>query len=111
MTETVFDADKTLAGGQTIRADLFGDTLAQGCGCVACSSSPVIELCRRLVAAGHDPSTPLEAYRGDTLCLHVRSIGEAAELRVNGHGVGFRKPMPVDLPEGVYSDLDAEVTP
>jgi hypothetical protein len=32
--------------------------------------------------AGHDPATPLEAYRGSTLCLRVRSIGEGAALTV-----------------------------
>jgi len=36
----------------------------------------------RLVEAGHDPSTPLEAYRGTTLCLRVRSIGAGARLTV-----------------------------
>jgi hypothetical protein len=32
--------------------------------------------------AGHDPDTPLEAYRGTTMCLKVRSIGEGAKLTV-----------------------------
>jgi hypothetical protein len=44
--------------------------------------SIVCALCRRLVEAGHDPATPLEAYRGDSLALKVRSIGEAAGLTV-----------------------------
>ncbi|MFY9839327.1 MAG: hypothetical protein WAK55_23200 [Xanthobacteraceae bacterium] len=47
-------------------------------------------MCRKLVEAGHDPATPLEAWRGKTLCLLVRSIGEAARLEVSGEGVGFR---------------------
>jgi hypothetical protein len=46
-------------------------------------------LCRRLVAAGYDPATPLEAYRGDVLCLKVRAIGEAAGLQINSHGTDF----------------------
>ena len=37
-----------------------------------------------VVEAGHDPATPLEAYRGDTLCLRVNSIGRAARLEANG---------------------------
>jgi hypothetical protein len=43
----------------------------------------VLALCRALVEAGHDPATPLEAYRGSTLCLRVRSIGEGAKLTVD----------------------------
>ena len=37
-------------------------------------------MCRKLVDAGYDPARPLYAYRGDTLCLKVRSIGEGARL-------------------------------
>jgi hypothetical protein len=51
----------------------------------------VLELCRRLLAAGYDPATLLLAYRGDMLCLIVRSIGEAAGLEINGDGTGFRR--------------------
>jgi hypothetical protein len=54
------------------------------------SSSPVLALCRKLFERGHDPARPLHAYRGDTLALRVRSIGEAARLEVNGGGTGFR---------------------
>jgi hypothetical protein len=53
--------------------------------------APVLVICRVLVAAGCDPATPLEAYRGDMLCLRVRSIGEGANLEINGDGVGFRQ--------------------
>ena len=47
-------------------------------------------LCRKLVAAGYDPALALEAYRGDVLCLRVRSIGEAAGLEINAKGTGFK---------------------
>jgi hypothetical protein len=51
----------------------------------------VLALCRKLVATGFDPNTPLEAYRNrNTLALKVRSIGEGARLAVAGNGVGFR---------------------
>jgi hypothetical protein len=56
---------------------------------VAVSSTPVLRLCRLLFAAGHDPATPLEAWRGDVLCLRIRSIGEAAGLEINPKGNGF----------------------
>ena len=74
-----------------IRAELSGTDETSACGLTVRSSSPVIALCRQFVAVGYDPATPLEAYRGATLCLHVRSIGEAAELEVAAHGAGFRK--------------------
>ena len=74
-----------------IRAELKGCDRALSCGFVVRSSSPVLALCRKLVDAGYHLTTPLEAYRGDTLCLKVRSIGEAAGLRVNTKGTGFIK--------------------
>jgi hypothetical protein len=53
------------------------------------TSSPVLALLHRLVARGVDPQTPLDAFRGDVLCLRVRSIGEAAGLEINARGTGF----------------------
>jgi hypothetical protein len=74
----------------TIRAELSGSDTCTALGITAQSPSPVLMLCRQLVEAGHDPSAPLDAYRSETLALHVRSIGEAAGLEVNGEGIGFR---------------------
>jgi hypothetical protein len=51
--------------------------------------APVLELCRRLVAAGHDPATPLHAFRAHTLCLLIRAIGEAAGLEINSKGTAL----------------------
>jgi len=76
---------------QPIRAELAWSDTATACGIVARSLTPVLSLCRQLVEAGHDPRLPLEAWRGGTLCLRVRSIGEAARLELNGHGNGFRR--------------------
>ena len=73
-----------------IRATLSGDDIVTALGITAQSSSPVLALCRHLVDAGHDPATPLHAYRDDTLALTVRSIGEAAALEINAYGTGFR---------------------
>jgi hypothetical protein len=55
---------------------------AVAAGITATGHAPLLTLCRRLVEAGHDPSTPLEAYRGTTLCLRARSIGAGARLTV-----------------------------
>jgi len=63
---------------------LAGDTCT-ALGITAKSDSPVLALCRKLIAAGHDPATPLEAYRGDALALRVKSIGQGANLQVNGN--------------------------
>ena len=74
-----------------IRAELRGDNICDSCGITVRSSIPVLALCRKLVQAGHDPATPLEAYRGDVLCLRVRSIGDGARLEISGEGTGFRQ--------------------
>ena len=51
----------------------------------------MLALCRQLIAAGHDPRLPLEAWRGLVPCLRVRSIGEAAQLRLATHGSGVER--------------------
>jgi hypothetical protein len=76
--------------GGVIRADLIGSTTCSAVGIIANSPTPVQALCRRLVAAGHDPATPMHVYRGATLALTVRSIGEAAGLEIGGDGTSFR---------------------
>jgi hypothetical protein len=57
-------------------------TTASALGLTARGRAPVLSLCRQLVAAGHDPAQPAEAYRGETLALRIRSLGEAAGLEV-----------------------------
>src|SRR5262249_55887794 len=67
-----------------LRAEIIGQTQATACGVtVSGRNAPALALCRALIEAGHDPDSPLEAYRGDTLCLRVRSIGEGAKLTVS----------------------------
>jgi len=77
--------DKTQA--VSIRAALIGDTCT-ALGIAARGSAPVLALCRELVAAGFDPALSLEGWRGETLCLRVRSIGEGSRLTVENdrHG-------------------------
>jgi hypothetical protein len=57
-------------------ASVAGSTIAVHIG------SPVLALCRKLTEAGYPSSAEVECYRGETLSLHVRSIGEAAKLYV-----------------------------
>ena len=44
--------------------------------------APVLAICRMLIEAGYDPERPLEAYRGETLCLKIRTIAEGAKLTI-----------------------------
>jgi len=74
-----------------IAAALSGSDTCTALGLTAQSGSPVLLLCRKLVAAGHDPTTPMQVFRGDVLALIVRSIGEGAGLRIGSHAVGFAR--------------------
>jgi hypothetical protein len=69
---------------RAIRAQLVGNTCT-ALGITTKSDAPVLALCRKLVEAGHNPSMPLEVYRGDALALRVKSIGQGARLEVNGN--------------------------
>ena len=65
-----------------ITAELIGDDTAQSGEIVCRGRSPVFALCRALLAAGADPESPLECYRGTTLALLIKSIGRGAELTI-----------------------------
>jgi|SRR6516165_8106668 hypothetical protein len=85
------DNKPNLTSRQVSRAELVGDDVCTACGITARSPSPVLAICRELVAVGIDPAIPLHAYRGDVLCLIVRSISEGARLEVNAKGTGFTR--------------------
>ena len=72
-----------------IVCQLSSDSIASALGITVQSPSPILALCRQLVASStYASSAPLEAYRGDILCLRVRSIGEAAQLQMGTTGSG-----------------------
>jgi len=71
----------------TIRAELEGSACS-AMGIVANSHAPILALCRLLLDAGFDPAQSLHVYRGDVLCLRVRSIGEGARLQVRDNRFG-----------------------
>lgn len=75
-------------GPQIVRAELAWSDHATALGLVARSNTPILKLCRMLLEAGYDSSAALEAWRGGTLCLRVRTIGEAARLEVKTAGNG-----------------------
>jgi hypothetical protein len=59
-----------------LRVDLSSDTIASVSSASSLAvhiGSPVIALAGKLFDLGIDPATPLACYRGDTLCLKVRS--------------------------------------
>jgi hypothetical protein len=102
-----------------IRAELIGCDTATALGRTVTAYAPVLELCRALVAAGHDPAAPLHAYRGPTLCLIVRTISEAAGLEINSKGtrlirrraVRTASPMQQTRRALVQGHPDGEATP
>jgi hypothetical protein len=90
---SIGDADKP----DIIRAELSKSDVCSAEGFTIRSAAPVLALCRKLIDAGYDPDRPLHAYRGDTLCLKIRSIGEGAKLTVredNRKGLRFVHWMP-----------------
>jgi len=70
-------------------AELTGEDTATACGVRVRSSSPVLALCRSLIAAGLTPDQSLIVYRKGTEALRIRSIGEASQLEINSKGTGF----------------------
>jgi hypothetical protein len=79
------------AQAQVIRAELSGDDTCAAAGITVTAYASVLAMCRALLAAGIDPDTAMECWRGATLAMRVRSIGEAAGLEIAADGVGFRR--------------------
>jgi hypothetical protein len=78
MTET-----KSPSASQAlIRATLIGSDRCEAEGIIAYGYAPVLDLCRALIKAAHDPKRALHAYRAEVLALAVRSIGEGAQLTI-----------------------------
>ena len=83
--------DQPVAALVVIKAKLTGSDTVCAEAISVTSASPVLALCRKLIAYGFDPAIPIHVFRGDTLALTVRSIGEGARLEIRGDGVGFRR--------------------
>jgi hypothetical protein len=74
----------------TIRAEHLKANTCTAAGITAKGTTPVLALCRQLLAAGLNPDQAMEVFRGGTLALRIRSIGEAAGLEIRGDGVACR---------------------
>ena len=68
------------------RAYSTGVDTCSAANITAHTHTPVLTLCRKMIAAGVDPATELQVFRGDTLALTIRNIGEAAKLTVRESG-------------------------
>ena len=80
-----------------IVAQITGSNRCDAEGLTVTGHAPVLAVCRKLIEAGYNPDRSLHAYRGDVLCLKVRSIGEGAKLTVredNRKGLRLVKWMP-----------------
>jgi hypothetical protein len=73
---------------------LSGANTCTSADITASSTTPVLALCRQLLAAGIDPDRAMEVYRNGTLALRIRSIGEAAELTVKDDNRGTPRFLP-----------------
>jgi len=68
--------------GAVIIAQLTSDDTAQVGDIVVRSRSPVFALCRALLAAGANPNSKLECFRGSVLAFTVKTIGIGAKLTI-----------------------------
>lgn len=97
------DHDEVKPRQTPVHAEIIGSDKCRAEGYSARGPSPVLALCRKLVEAGFDPGRPLHAYRGEVLCLIVRSIGAGAALTVaegRRDAPRFRRWKPMHSREG-----------
>ena len=99
---------------ESIRTELTDADRCTGAGIAVRAAAPVLAWCRQALAAGLDPETSVRCHRGETVCLTVRSIAEAAALEINPRGTGFvpravrtASPVRSSGPIGVESSLIA----
>jgi hypothetical protein len=82
-----------------IAAELIGSHCCESLGSVGKGNSPLLSLCRSLLAAGFNPDQALDVYRAGTPALRVKSLRAGARQRVKepDHGrAHFCKWMPIE---------------
>ena len=72
--------------GTVVRANLLGDDTALAGNVISRGKSPIFHLCRKLIAAGVDPDSPLECFRNGNLAIRVRTIRAGALLTTREDG-------------------------
>lgn len=55
------------------------------------AEQPIFEMCKQLLAYGHDRTATLLLYRDQALAVSVREIGIGADLIINSKGTGFNR--------------------
>jgi hypothetical protein len=65
-----------------VKAELTGSRYCKALGMVATGRTPVLALCRVLLAQSVDPDQALVVYRNSLEALRVRSIRDGAKLTV-----------------------------
>ncbi len=88
MYEIVETAPARKRDNNSIRAELIGANTCTAAGIAAQAVTPVLALCRGLIAADLDPDTALAVHRGAVLALRERSIGDAAGLTIKDDNRG-----------------------
>jgi hypothetical protein len=89
--EVLPTAETSLQQVRVIHAEIVGADQCHAEGHRVRGAAPVLAICRKLIAAGLDAGRPLHAYRGNTLCLVVRSIGRGAELVIDERRMAFAR--------------------
>jgi hypothetical protein len=96
-----------------LQVELVGSDTTIAAGITVVAYAPVLELCRRLIAAGYDPGIRLEAYRESTLCLTVRSVQDdktgtptLRRWRNRAPGGGAASPIEFGGLEALYTGPD-----
>jgi hypothetical protein len=110
-TDSVDKIDFDAPRAPPIRCELNGGNTARANGITARGTTPVLALCRQLLAAGLDPDQAMEVFRGATLALRIRAIGEAAGLEINSEGTGFRPARQPDAAPPVRSSTKNDLPP
>lgn len=107
--EVISEKSRYSLSTQVIRAELIGTHTCSAVGVTVRVGTPVLALCRRLIAVGYAAATPLLVYRGAVLALTVRSIGEGACLEINAKGTGFIRHRPVRTGPPVRANASVDV--
>jgi hypothetical protein len=100
-----------IALAEPIVAHIIANDSATAEGITVTSASPILALCRALLAAGFDPNRPLHVYRGTTLALYVLSLGQGAALEIAPGGVGFVRHRPRAAPPVRFSRAGRRTVP
>lgn len=80
--------DKNGNAAAPVVCGLINSDRCEADGLVVKGNAPVLTMCRKLIDAGYDPDRPLEAYRGDVLCLRVSRIGYGAKFTIKDSQYG-----------------------